>query len=241
MARTKWSDSAFRRWGLPAVVAVSLCATSGAAGPVDGVNRASRTFNFWLLDYVLEPVAKGYNFVMPKPAQAGVRNALQNLERPRDTVQSLLQGKPRRAGAHLGALVVDSTVGIAGLMRPSEWWFNIPPEPPETFGETLGFYGIPQGTYLILPVYGETCPRCLVGAVGDAVLHPLFWIRGTTGRVAAGGARVLGGINLLARQMPKPGAAPEEWQRYEEILNERPSYEEAKDLFRENLEADVDS
>ena len=52
---------------------------------------------------------------------------------------------------------------------------------------------------------------------------------------------MLGGVNFIARQMPKRGAAEEEWRRFEEIFFERPTYEEAKDLFRENQQADVDS
>lgn len=237
----KRSIEASWRWALPALAWIALSSAAATAGPVDGFNRASRSVNFWILDYVLEPTARGYNFVVPKWGQAGVRNALQNLERPRDTVQSLLQWKPARSGTHLGAFVVDSTVGVLGLWRPSEVWFNMPVEPPETMSETLGVYGIPQGGYLILPLFGETCPRCLVGAVGDAALHPLSWIQGTAGRIAAGGVRVVGGINLIARQMPKRGSEPEEWRRFEEIFNERPSYDEGKELFRENLQADVDS
>lgn len=233
--------SALLRCPLALAFAACLYLTpSGAeAGARDGFNKANRSFNFWLLDHVIEPVARGYNFVMPKWGQAGVRNALQNLERPRDFVQSTLQGKFRRAGSHLGALVIDSTIGVAGLMRPSERW--IPPAEPETMSETLGVYGLPQGSYLILPVYGETCPRCLAGAVVDTVLYPLFWLEGSTGTIATAGARALGGVNFLARQMPPRGAVEEEWHRYEELLRERPEYEEAEQLFRENQQADVDS
>ncbi len=190
-----------------------------------------------MLDYVLEPVARGYNFVIPKWGQAGVRNALQNLERPRDVVASLLQGKVGRAGNHFGAMLIDTTVGIGGLMRPSERWLH--PEEPETTNETLGVWGIPDGPFLVLPFLGESCPRCLVGSAVDTVLYPLFWIQGSDGTVATAAALGLGSINFLARQMPKRGAAKEEWVRYEEILNERPALEEAERLFFENLEADV--
>lgn len=222
-----------------ALLTASLCAQPGWAGPRDGFNRVNRGFNFWLLDHVLEPVAQGYNFIIPKWGQAGVRNALQNLERPRDVVQSLLQGKGRRAGSHFGAMLIDTTIGIGGLMRPSERW--IAPEAPETMNETLGTYGVPDGAYLVLPILGDTCPRCLVGGAVDTVLYPLFWIKGSTGSVATAGARGLESVNFLARQMPKRGAAKEEWVRYEEILNERPTLEEAEELFFENMIADVDS
>ena len=234
-----------RHWSRVLGLCVALTLVTPAtswAGARDGFNNANRTFNFWMLDYLLEPVARGYNFVVPKWGQAGVRNALQNLERPRDVVASLMQGKMGRAGNHFGALLIDTTIGIGGLMRPSERWLH--PEEPETINETLGVWGVPDGPFLILPVLGESCPRCLVGGAVDTVLYPLFWIQGRTGTVstatiATAGARGLGAINFLARQMPKRGAAKEEWVRYEEILNERPTLEEAERLFIENLEADV--
>lgn len=174
---------------------------------------------------------------MPKWGQARIRNVLHNLERPRDFVNSLLQAKPGRAGRHLGSFLIDSTVGIAGAYEISRQALGN--EPPETTGETLGVYRLPAGAYLVLPLYGETCPRCLVGSVGDALLHPLFWVSRENGVAVSAGVQGLAGLNALARQMPAPRAEAPAWERYEALLRERPSYEEAKELFRENLELDV--
>ncbi|MCH2409527.1 VacJ family lipoprotein [Myxococcota bacterium] len=210
-----------------------LCGQPSWGGAREGFNSANRSFNFWLLDHLFEPVARGYNFIMPKWGQAGVRNALENLARPRDAVQSLLQGKVRRAGSHLGALLIDSTLGIGGLTRPSERWLAL--ESPETMNETLGVYGIPEGPYLVLPLLGETCPRCLIGRAVDTALYPIGLLDG----VPHGVETPIEAVNFLARQMPKPGAPKEDWDRYEKILKERPTDEEAERLFHENLAADV--
>lgn len=206
-------------------------------GMLDTVNRGTRTFNFWMLDYAFEPVARGYNWVMPKWGQERIRNVLLNLERPRDFVNSLAQGKFRRAGHHLSALVIDSTVGLAGLFDLSGRWIGI--EPPETTGETLGFYRIPAGTYLVFPIFGGTCPRCIVGFVADSLLHPLFWL--TRGGPVVVGVAVTAtdNLNTLARVMPSPFADETSWEAYEVRFNERPPYPEAKQLFFENLELDV--
>lgn len=232
-----------RRGSVPVLLLCALLAATPAAGAddegaLDGFNRANRRFNFWLLDHVFEPVSRGYNFVMPKWGQKRVRNLLENLERPRDFVNSLLQGKPARAGRHLGAFLLNSSVGLAGMFTVSDAVLAI--ESPETFGETLGVWGLPPGAYLILPVYGDTCPRCLVGAAGDAVLYPLFWIPGAAATWAGLGARTLEGVNLLAQQMPRPCGSEQEWAAYRGRLESRTPYPEAKVLFFDNLAFDVE-
>jgi len=207
-------------------------------GWLDSANRGSRELNFWMFDHFLEPVSQGYNYVVPKWGQQRIQNFFENLERPRDIVNSLLQGKGRRAGNHLAAFLVNTTAGVGGLFVLSDRFIDI--EPPETTNETLGVYGIPPGPYLVLPLYGESCPRCLLGSLGDAALYPLFWIPGQTGVYAGIGARGLNAVNLVAKQMPSAYSGSEsEWQAYHERVNDRHGYGEAKRLFFENQELDI--
>ena len=216
-----------------------LAVPEADAGGLDSFNRANRRFNFWLFDHVIEPTARGYNTVMPKWGQERLRNVFQNLERPRDIVNSLLQLKPIRAGRHLGSLVIDTTIGVAGAFSLAERW--IEPESPETTDETLGVWRIPPGSFLILPVLGETTPRGIVGFAGDTALSPLFWVGIATGVIGIGaGGAVLSNVNLLARQMPERGAEAQAWEAYRDRIGERPPYEEARELFFENLALDVD-
>jgi len=205
---------------------------------LDSMNRGSREFNFWMFDHVLEPASRGYNYVVPKWGQQRIQNFFENLERPRDIVNSLLQGKGRRAGNHLAAFLVNTTAGVAGFFVLSDRFIDI--EPPETTNETFGFYGIPPGPYIVVPLYGESCPRCAVGSLGDAVLYPLFWIPGQAGLYVGLGARGLNAVNLVAKQMPSAYAGSEsEWEAYRERLHDRHGYDEAKRLFFENQELDV--
>lgn len=233
-----------RRWlGL-----LALAALLGTAAPapahaaddswLDSMNRHSRQFNFWMFDHVLEPASRGYNYVVPKWGQQRIQNFFENLERPRDIVNSLLQGKGRRAGNHLAAFVVNTTAGVAGFFVVSDHFIDI--EPPETTNETLGVYGVPPGPYIVVPLYGETCPRCALGSLGDAVLYPLFWIPGDAALYISLGARGLNAVNLVAKQMPSAYRGSEsEWEAYHERLHDRHGYGEAKRLFFENQELDI--
>lgn len=230
-----------RQVSLPAIAAALLILPGPAAradGALDRFNEANRTLNFWLFDNVFEPVTHGYNFLVPKWGQDRVQGVVENLDRPRDVVNSLLQGKPRRAARHTAAFLLNSTVGLLGMFRVSDLLFE--DDSPETTDETLGRYGLPPGAYLVLPIYGETCPRCLVGAVGDAALNPLFWVGGEAGPAVGTGVRILRDMNTLARQMPTPFADDAEWEVFHERIRKRHSYEEAERLFFENKRLDVE-
>ncbi len=207
-------------------------------GALDRFNRANQRFNHWLLLHVVRPVAQGYNFVVPKLGQQGIENFLLNLERPRDMINSLLQGKPVRAGRHLAAFLINTVGGLGGFLYISDRVLD--DDSPETFNETLGVYGVPPGSFLILPILGETSPRHLVGLVGDTALNPLFWIPGTAGTAASGGAFVLRGVNTVASYMPSPFADRAAWEAFERQISEMTPYPEAKELFFENQRFDVE-
>lgn len=204
---------------------------------LDRFNRFGRNFNYWMIDHLLEPTARGYNVIIPKPAQKSVGNFTDNLDRPRDVVQSLLQGKFRRAGRHGTAFLVNSTVGLVGLFVIFE------PDSPETGNETIGYYGVGTGHYLVIPLFPETAPRQIGGDLGDIFLDPVYWaghaIDGASGLGVTIGMRILGGLNDLASIMPSAFASQSEWDAYRELLRERHSYEEAKRLYYENQILDV--
>ncbi|MCG8591085.1 MAG: VacJ family lipoprotein [Proteobacteria bacterium] len=208
-------------------------------GALDGFNRAMKSTNRWLLLHLISPATKGYNWIVPKLGQEAIHNALTNLDRPRDIINSLLQAKPRRAGRHLTSFLLNSTFGLGGLLYVSDRVLD--DTGPESFNETLGVWGLPPGPYVVLPFYGGTSPRGLTGLGVDVFLHPLFWVPGgTTGTIASSSRTAIGGLNTLALLMPTPWASESEWKAYEDLIRAETDYLEDKQLFYENQQLDVE-
>lgn len=212
-----------------AAIALVTLSRPAVADP-DGFNQANLRFNQWFLAHVLEPVSRGYNFVVPKWGQRRVVSFMDNLEGPRDIVNSLAQAKGRRAGVHTGRFVVNTTAGVVGLFDVAGRWLHWTAD-PETFDETLGVWRLPPGHYLILPVLGEFCTRSLGGWVVDGLLNPLGYIPGAPLLAPTAGAYLLRNVNLLAQGMPACGAPDGEWEAYRQSRFEFQPYPIGRELF----------
>ena len=153
-----------------------------ANDPLEGLNRAIFGFNDVLTRYLLSPIAKVYTAIMPDPVETGIGNFFHNLGMPVRGVSALLQGKPERAGGEVRNFVVDSTVGLAGLMRPSARMFE--PLAPEDLGQTLGAWGVGSGPYLVLPVLGPSTLRDTVARFGEWYLDPVRYVEDYEARLA---------------------------------------------------------
>ena len=112
--------------------------------PLSGYNRAITVFNDKLFLWVLDPVARGYRYVMPEPARRGVNNFFMNLLYPIRLVNNLLQLKIKNAGEETLRFVTNSTIGILGFWDPAKEWFGLEAH-HEDFGQTLGYYGVGGG------------------------------------------------------------------------------------------------
>jgi phospholipid-binding lipoprotein MlaA len=138
--------------------------------PWEGFNRKIFWFNERLDNYVLEPVATGWDFALPRFVQTGIRNMYDNIKFPVTFVNDLLQGRPIDAGATLGRFLLNSTVGAAGFFDAA---VEAGLEKHESdFGQTLGVWGVPPGPYLVLPLFGASSPRDTVGLAVDSVILP---------------------------------------------------------------------
>lgn len=151
--------------------------------PLEPVNRLFFNFNDKLYFWFLKPLARGFSFVVPKPIRKGISNVFYNLEMPVRFVNCLLQGKILSSGNELTRFVINTTVGVAGLWDPARDWFDLKPR-DEDFGQTLGKYGIGEGIYLCLPVFGPSNIRDGIGTAGDYFLDPLSWATLTDDRAA---------------------------------------------------------
>jgi phospholipid-binding lipoprotein MlaA len=142
--------------------------------PIEPVNRAIFWFNDKVDVYVLEPVATGYDKITPNRVKRCVSNFFQNLRFPIDTVNNLLQGKVAFAATHVGRFVVNTTIGVAGFFDPASSWGL--PAHTEDFGQTLGYWGVPPGPYLVLPLWGPSNPRDTVGLGVDSAMAVYPWL-----------------------------------------------------------------
>ncbi len=127
--------------------------------------------------YGLKPIAKGYRFVVPKPIRQGVNNFFYNVAGIGRMANCALQGKFRAAGGELGRFFLNASVGLLGLGNPAANYPALNPE-KEDLGQTLGTYGIGNGIYLVLPLFGPSTLRDAVGMVGDQILfNPIAYIK----------------------------------------------------------------
>lgn len=133
--------------------------------PWESMNRSIFTFNETLDDYVLLPAAKGYRFVMPDLAERGVTNFISNVYEFNSTINSLLQGRPGNALQSAGRFLVNSTVGLLGLIDVASP-MGIEHRPAD-FGQTLYVWGFEPGPYVMLPLFGPRTVRSSVGYFVD--------------------------------------------------------------------------
>lgn len=134
-------------------------------------------FNHIFYSGVMRPFAKGYAYVMPQFARTGLHNAYQNFIFPIRFVNALLQLNFTKASREFGRFMINSTIGIGGLMDVAKADPNLQPG-NEDFGQTLGYWGIGDGFYIVWPLLGPSSARDTIGLAGDAVANPLFWIFG---------------------------------------------------------------
>jgi phospholipid-binding lipoprotein MlaA len=149
------------------------CAGSGGPDPWQGANRRIFAFNEGVDRFVLEPVATGWDFVLPELAQRGIRNFFGNLDMPVVFLNDLLQAKPVAAGQDLARFLVNSTLGLAGFVDVASR-LRIP-ENDEDFGQTLGSWGTPSGPYVVLPLLGPSTVRDALSRPIDGLTAPWWY------------------------------------------------------------------
>lgn len=140
--------------------------------PFEPANRAIFRFNEVADKYVARPVAKGYQFIAPSFVRTGVTNFFDNLSYPVDIINAALQGKFKQAGLDTTRLIINTTIGLLGVMDPAtDVGLAIH---DEDFGQTLGVWGVPEGPYIMLPFFGPRTFRSGVGTVADIYTSPQF-------------------------------------------------------------------
>jgi phospholipid-binding lipoprotein MlaA len=143
--------------------------------PLIVYNRFMTSVNDKAYIYILEPTSKFYAAITPEILRVGISNATDNLKFPIRFVNNLLQLKFENSFIEFERFVINSTVGIGGLMDPAAKYMDLQPK-KEDFGQTLGHYGIKSGMHIVLPLIGPSNTRDGLSLIADTYLSPLTYL-----------------------------------------------------------------
>lgn len=151
---------------------VSGCATQANKDPLESMNRGIYKFNDTADKAVIKPIAGAYKAVLPSPIRTGIHNFFSNLGTVTSLINNLLQFEFSKAMDNAGRLVINSTVGLGGLVDVASM-DNVPKHNAD-FGQTLGKWGVGSGAYIVLPFIGPSTLRDTAGLAVDTVyLDPI--------------------------------------------------------------------
>lgn len=168
--------------------------------PIEPVNRAIFSFNQGLDAVILKPVASVYKQVLPQTLQDGIRNFLNNLRTPLILANNLLQGDIDGAHQTIARFTTNSIIGFGGFGDPAGD-LGVKYR-SEDFGQTLGVWGMGEGPYLMLPIFGPSNPRDLIGLVVESVADPIdIWADNTDRDAIPVSRLLLRGIDRRARNL----------------------------------------
>lgn len=139
--------------------------------PLEGFNRGVYRFNFYFDKYLFLPVTNTYEVITPDPVEDRVTNFFANIRQLFTLANCVLQLKPECAADTVGRIIVNTTFGIGGLWDPATT-LGIRRH-KEDFGQTLGHYGVGNGPYLVLPIFGPSNLRDTTGLVVDTAAFSL--------------------------------------------------------------------
>ncbi|KEI71302.1 MlaA family lipoprotein [Endozoicomonas elysicola] len=157
--------------------------------PLESWNRKVFRFNDTLDTYALKPVAKTYNYLTPKPAQTLVSNFFSNLGEFRNIASAGIQFKGQDALVSSGRLIINSTVGILGLIDVATPMGL--DKRYSDFGLAFAHWGVPSGPYLVMPMLGPNTIRSGVGLVPDALTNPVTYHEAERDRWIAGSINII--------------------------------------------------
>ncbi len=143
--------------------------------PLEPLNRWMFSFNDYSYTWVLEPVASGYSYVVPPDIRHSVDNFFYNLQEPVRCLNALAQARFSDAGTMALRFLVNSTGGVAGLGDPAGRELGLKAV-DATLGETLGVWGVGDGFYMVVPMYGPTTLRDFTGTTIDSLALSPYYI-----------------------------------------------------------------
>ena len=183
------------------IVSVTGCATETNRDPLEGINRGVYKFNDVADKAVIKPVATAYKYITPSPIRTGVNNFFSNINTFVSTINNLLQFKFSNAFSEAGRFVMNTTFGIGGLIDVAS--MDKVPKYKEDFGQTLGYWGVGNGAYLVLPILGPSTVRDTTGLVVDTMaFDPISYLHDSDEVAASTILRVVQVIDKRAELLP---------------------------------------
>lgn len=147
---------------------------ASAPDPLRAVNAQSFAATQAVDKAIIGPVSLAYKHTVPSPLRSGVHNFLYNLREPVVLVNFIFQHKIGKAAETVGRFAINSTIGIAGVIDVAKKRPFKLPRRGNGFADTLGFYGVPSGPFMFLPIVGPTTVRDLFGGFADRLVLPLI-------------------------------------------------------------------
>jgi len=146
---------------------------SDAYDPWECFNRRMYIFNYYFDKYLFLPVVGAYEWIMPDYFEERISKIFDNLHELSNLTNNLLQLKASGTAITVGRIAVNTTIGLAGMYDPASGW-GLPVQ-DEDFGQTLGYYGVGAGPYMVLPVFGPSTLRDTSGLAVDMTVRMAFW------------------------------------------------------------------
>ena len=141
--------------------------------PFEDYNRFMFDFNEGFYDSIMEPIVREYRDFLNEDIRIGIANIFDNAMAPLKLVSSFLQGDIDKTGRVIGRTIINTTLGLGGMFDVADKVFDIK-DVNEDLDQVLGAYGIPAGPYIVLPLFGPSSVRNIVGRAGGMLLSPTY-------------------------------------------------------------------
>lgn len=185
----RWFDRLAPLCMCVSMVLVPFSAQAGDEDPWEGTNRAIFKVNDTLDTYAFKPLAQGYQKVTPQFLEDGIHNMFQNLGDVGNFANNVLQAKPHAAGVDTARLLMNTIFGLGGF-------FDVATKmglqrSDEDFGQTLGYWGVPSGPYVVLPFFGPSTVRDAPSIYVDGLTSPYPYVNDIGVRNSAFGLNIV--------------------------------------------------
>ncbi|AIG02099.1 VacJ family lipoprotein [Pseudomonas fluorescens] len=185
----RWSQCLAQLSVCASVLLVPFAAQAAEDDPWESINRPIFTFNDTVDTYALKPLAQGYQFITPQFVEDGIHNFFRNIGDVGNLANNVLQLKPHQAGVDTARLLVNTTFGVLGLIDVGTKMGL--QRSDEDFGQTLGYWGVGSGPYVMLPLLGPSTLRDAPSIYVDSFAAPYRYMNDIPSRNSAFGLDII--------------------------------------------------